>query len=324
MQKLLFFTFALLLWACRPSAIDPFADPAYPADCASFPDIGGIGYNTRMVDTSYTAPFYNPENGDEFLYKKLYRHVEVKPDGSTWQGTKEELWKFHLGSRKHQIITDRVWLDPKWGPNDWIIFNRHDSHLWKIKSNGDSLTRLTQEGTNYHPCWSPDGQWIAYHVGLREGQSPLQLISQDGLQKVDSFAAEFRDSYPIWSPDGEQVVATTATQLYHYHFPTREITRLTTGNYFGPGPVVWFPDSRKVLWTSGEGLYTTDVISKETQTLRLNCDAYRYIFGSVHPSGEEILVSRSHGWLVGRDSIFYETSIVRMKPDGSGEEVVLE
>ncbi len=53
--------------------------------------------------------------------------------------------------------------------NEWIVFRMTEngdsqSDIYKIRTDGSELTRLTftQNATESDPCWSNDGEWIAY------------------------------------------------------------------------------------------------------------------------------------------------------------------
>ena len=62
-------------------------------------------------------------------------------------------------------------IDLCWAPDgDWLAFNAFQE-IWKIKSNGDSLTRLTYSGENYHCTWSLSDTLIAFEhsAGYQHG-----------------------------------------------------------------------------------------------------------------------------------------------------------
>ncbi len=121
-------------------------------DCLnlSWTNISGI-INWPGIDTVYNTPRFNPANANEIVYVK----------GIT-SANKSYVAKRNLNTgQETQIISD-VWSKPDWSVKDWIVFNHADNQVWKIKSNGDSLTLLTtnmQEG--FDALWSPDGNKIA-------------------------------------------------------------------------------------------------------------------------------------------------------------------
>ena len=55
-----------------------------------------------------------------------------------------------------------------------------DDDLWIVSSNGGRASRLTANlGVVSSPCFSPDGQWIAF-CGSESGQRDLYVIPSSG------------------------------------------------------------------------------------------------------------------------------------------------
>ena len=75
------------------------------------------------------------------------------------------------------------------------------------------LRRLTNEGANFWPAWSPDGQYIVYESDRAVGQIPeafghaIYTMRADGSEITDISehgTGEWREAH--WSPDGERIV----------------------------------------------------------------------------------------------------------------------
>ena len=115
----------------------------------------------------YIKPCMNPINPFEFCYFKI--------DNSGPAGGFRELYKFNFCSGRSTLITDKAYAnDVDWSVKDWILFTGEGRDLWKIKSNGESITRLTNKGgaLQYDPKWNTTGtmyKWSALQVADETG-----------------------------------------------------------------------------------------------------------------------------------------------------------
>lgn len=74
------------------------------------------------------------------------------------------------------------------------------SHLYLMKFDGNSITRLTNNpAADGHPAWSPDGTRLVFETNL-DGVFQLYLINADGTNQVRLTSDAANDRRPIWIP----------------------------------------------------------------------------------------------------------------------------
>jgi len=113
------------------------------------------------------------------------------------------------GSNKQIFYPGIRAYSPTWSPDgEWIDFS-DQAQIFKIKVNGDSLTQLTFEGSNFFPDWSTDGKWIAYDSNVHDsdGANVIWKMKNDGTHKEDISkhgTGEWR--MPDWAPDSRRII----------------------------------------------------------------------------------------------------------------------
>ena len=177
-----------------------------------------------------------------------------------------------------------------------------DSWLRKIlRFLGFDVRRLTDDGHNINPAWSPDGSLIAYtaYGGL------LTLMAASGSEKrVLAPSARSLGYPPVWSPDGSQIafVGLEGDSKEGFSFPLyivrpdgSELTRL----WDVVSVPTWSPDGSRIAFFLAEEksavLYTWDLNGTDLRLLL---------------SVEEVNFSR-----VMHNELLYDT--LSWSPDGS-------
>lgn len=114
---------------------------------------------------SYWHLCVNPKNPYEIAYLRRENGVQADDD--------MDLYKYNFCSGKSTLITNHVAYSPDWSIKDWIIYTGTDRNLWKIKSNGDSLTQLTFTGSFQNNAqWNPSGNkyiWNGSQIANENG-----------------------------------------------------------------------------------------------------------------------------------------------------------
>lgn len=134
-----------------------------------------------------------------------------------------DLWRISPNGSNFKRITRHIersiYMEPSWSPDGrWIVFetskpgNSDDgrvSTIWKVRSNGTGLTRLT--GTSglddRQPNWSPKGDKILFQRRiLPNGPWGIYTIDPNGnnLKRVTRSLSD--DSDASWSQDGKFIV----------------------------------------------------------------------------------------------------------------------
>jgi TolB protein len=96
-------------------------------------------------------------------------------------------------------------VEPSWSPKgDRILYCRREEsgplfQIYSINSDGSGDTRLTWEGRNEYPRWSPDGRFITF-ASNRDGQQSIYVMRADGTAQTKVSRGKGDDSQPVWSP----------------------------------------------------------------------------------------------------------------------------
>jgi len=87
----------------------------------------------------------------------------------------------------------------------------HDAaggQIWTYDTTSRTLTRLTTQGHNSRPAWSPDGRSIAFS-SARDTASGIYVLPADGSrpdQRIGIVSPEIAFAELSWSPDGRRIV----------------------------------------------------------------------------------------------------------------------
>lgn len=83
---------------------------------------------------------------------------------------------------------------------------------------------------NFHPAWSPSGDWIAFESN-RDGDFEIFFVRPDGTELTQVTRNEAKDSHPTWAPDGRWLAFESDRDgeiaIYARRFPGPRAERVT-------------------------------------------------------------------------------------------------
>ncbi|MHC4173024.1 MAG: DUF3160 domain-containing protein [Planctomycetota bacterium] len=143
---------------------------------------------------------------------------------------------------------------PPPGRGNSDIGNSDISDIYVMNADGSEQKNLTNNPAFCGgPCWSPDGQKIAFHLSLDGRNLEIYLMNADGsVQKrlTNNFSGDF---LPCWSPDGQKIAFESYRdgnfEIYVMNADGNEQSNLTNNPASDVNPC-WSPDGKKVAFSS--------------------------------------------------------------------------
>lgn len=320
----------LLCVNCSGEVTPPLTpNPEYtPEDsaCANLPAIGPFEFTFISSDSvpNDKYPCFNPNNPMEFVYYNKYREL-YKYNAQTKQNTLIYSWKL---SPSYVYIREPI----QWGRNDWLLFSMSDNNginvgidIYKIKSNGDSLTCLTSAGTNPHsnPLWSPDASLYIYENNHKDIKYICKTATNEVIDSIPNSLAPFH--FDSWS-ETNKICGVSFEKIYVYDFNTKtyQVVHQHAFDITSWNPM-WLKDNQTICKISQGNIVAFNTQSHTSKLLRKGCQTIEYINGSYSPLTRKMLWTKIKRKYIGNFKVFYSTHIVIMNEDGSEEtEIDLE
>jgi len=124
--------------------------------------------------------------------------------GGAIESLRTLLWVDPQGTVQPLTLPPGTWGNPRLSPDGQrlAVFMTAEADIWIYDISGDALNRLTFEGANDNPIWTPDGKRITF-ASNRTGSQNLFWKSADGSGAAEQLTtSEHVDIASSWSPDG--------------------------------------------------------------------------------------------------------------------------
>ncbi len=262
------FMASLFLSSCHKDPPVQVEDPPgwVPDSCdISIPGHISIwGVNFELQFPSYQTPCFNPNNGNEIIFIESWNKDSITID-TTFNLRRGGIVKYNLETQEKFLVYDgSLQIRPRWSRKDWIIFYTSDHLIYKIKSNGDSLTQLTFEGMCRGPEWNKAGDMFVYALGpsnisvfcdengnelFRKEGGSLSLSWQHDSLMVNAFAGVV-----TWNPSADTIIYNSIHPIADSH---------------GYG-VEWMDDEH-IIWSNFDGIHVTNRIDSTFVRIKESC-----------------------------------------------------
>lgn len=192
--------------------------------------------------------------------------------------------------------------------------------LYVLDLDSGEQQRLTQDDhDNNFVDWSADNQWIAF-VSNRDGNEEIYRMRIDGsgLERLTDDPA--RDIHPYFSPDGKYVLFNStrgngSLDVYRLDLDSRALDRLTDSP-MAETCARYAPDMRHIVMLRND-ISSDDIAILDTQTGEL-----RNLTHTPQVIDGWPMYSPDGRWIYYSTTLSGQHSIHRVRPDGSGDEVL--
>jgi hypothetical protein len=303
--NILFFFFAAMLFThCKK---DVGVYPKMEDGCIDFPPSSNLlGYQYQQPEITSNAPCFNPTNPNEIIF--IRGHYSTQSN---------ELVKYNFATKSESILLNstQIWGHPDWGVNGWILLNKGDNQVWKIRDNGDSLTQLTTQ-FGLDAIWSPNGNEFVYWVQINSVY--YTFFSDINGNIFDTLLSPNILYHGAWSPDGTKIATNFSYRLSYIDLNTRQTIQVNIPSNSTPiYDINWLSDSETIIWCTNDGFFKTNINSNTTTQIKTSCSSKRYIYPTVF--NKKIIIQRFDSKLISENIIWTENNLYSMDADGRNE-----
>ena len=275
------------------------------------------GWHNIKKDTMYWVPCFNPKNNNELTYVE-----EIGDDYYLMAFDRSS------GAKRQLAMGVAGYSPPSWGINGWVLFQGQDRQIWKVKSNGDSLTQVTHEGKSFYPDWDPDGTlFVSMYDPPGYGFRGFVIRDQFGVI-TDSLMSGYR---AVWSPDGQKLALGGVSYCYVDN-PHHTIALTPPKSSDRPSDYAheWSADSKAIIWVDdNENVYETDISTGESKTLIKADPCVSHSYVSVSGDGKFLLFPEYHEVILDPrsstpDSVYVSSRLVVYDIEKKKKTVILD
>lgn len=260
----------------------------------------GWGYEYTFDTISYEHPCFNPNNSNE---------VAVFITDKNGKG----LYNCNISTKSKQLIyASEIWGVPSWSISNWLIFNRPGNTIWKIKSNGDSLTQVTSS-VGYDPHWSPDANYYYYSNPAYSNKITICETKTDSVIRVLPLNAKC-----IWN--NNNVLIYNDTHGMYFYFFDNDSTFFKWFEYGFDGFICYWLNNNEAIYYYNYKLFKINT-QGETTTYGImpDCSSWHYGLPTFQPNTNKIIWQKLTFRDDGYNTLFTKCYLVMTNSDGSLE-----
>lgn len=274
-----FFCILLSFAGCKKDPIIT-ADNNSSKKCIPLPDSPPLGwqYTTRNKSLNVSKAIYDPINSNLIYY--LSEDSLSNPF---------LLWKFNRGTNIKIQLDNKLNSQPSINKKNWLTYTKRDFNVYIIKSNGDSLIKITSTGLYNQPVWDSDNNILAYNSSLN-CIVKLNINGQilDTLSAIKSYIS-VKDSFMLYfstsSISQKLILKNIKTNNDQVIFENQNVQAYY--NFFLD------TENKNIYTLNSSGLYKTNIHNKIPTLIIQSCQTENYINFSLNYKNDFILTKVS-------------------------------
>jgi hypothetical protein len=180
------------------------------------------------------------------------------------------LWKYNRATKLKTLLDKDVLNNISISPTGWLAYEKTDKNIYKIKTNGDSLTQLTVKGVYLYPVWDETGKYLFFMDDYTKGGYNYKTDHSgriiDTLKNIYSMVFPYKQELYYLKLENNIfyiIRRNNATQR------ERVIISRAMGNVYGETIQGFFTnaDQTELYWYGAHGLSRTNLLSLQTKRI---------------------------------------------------------
>ena len=285
-----------LIISCKKEKSAPVSEPpiqTIPADtsiyaCKNLPAAPlpfGWRDTTSDPNKNINTYLYNPANPDQIIYV-----VEGDLFGYN------KMFCFDVPLKKTTYLASISDFPPQINKYGWILYSTNDNEVFKVKTNGDSIVKLTIGNKSKDPKWDfTDKNYYIFQMPYNTYPSMLAKLDQNNFAllnfplEMPNTAAFKKSNKIIYLKTNENTISLIQREI---NAPNAEKILLTipfsptsTSNLFDN--LTLDQTDENVYWSNTSGILKCNLSSLKVDTVLKNCANIKYdnpIFQSFKPN----------------------------------------
>lgn len=277
---IIYSTFLLVvIFACRKDTVPLIENgDTENCDCVPVAQPSGFSSGDTYIPDSVRINFvkWNPFNENQIAF--INRSAGMTSSLMMYDYSTLTSSVLHVGNYISHI---------QWVKEDWIVFNTTNAQIWKVKTNGDSLTQVTSTGSAwFHPVLSSTGDSLCVKRGTSYSPYPSMIFDVNTATIIDSLpytidAGCWAHSPYIGSVRADQLTVINPQNALILHEKKSDIF----SNYLGS---IW-KNQNELIVSNVNGIYRYNVMNETFDLIKCSCSSRFYAVGSISSDGTRLL-----------------------------------
>ncbi len=304
------FCILIFLSGCRK-------DPSIPIqngnnNCKELPTTPQSGWNftTRNPNLNCLKSQYDPVSSEKIYYLS------------------DDTTNRYLLSSLSRNINSKIFIDSKiisypiLNKNGWITFSKTDFNIYKIKSTGDSLVKLTTNGISMNPVWDMTGNYIYFNDAnnLSVYRMTKTGILIDTLKNINSQLV-VHDSLFAYLLNGGN-----SQSLYIKNSFTNATKLIETNTIKNSDDIIFgfFFDSQNssLYYYDLKGLYKVNIANLTKTKIINSCPTERRLHYTISYVTNKIMATQISTKQINSSTLYNEYDLVEFDNDGSNPIII--
>ncbi len=187
------------------------------------------------------------------------------------------LWSFNRQTKLKQLLDYNVFSSPSINKKGWVVYYKSDFNIYKIKINGDSLTKISNTSNFINPFWDETSNKI-----YCSNANNLQLykinhfgIITDTIKNINSNVF-IKDSLHVYiENDG------TNQNIMLKNILKNNVTKLVINKIADAKDIIYgfflSSNNKELFYYKGKGLFQVTLANLNIKKVVTSCDKEKYL-----------------------------------------------